>query len=268
MKLALLRTPLGSLAQTAREHLSLLFAASRSLEAVGTIANDVMARRLLERLCIEGGTFVDVGAHIGSVISGALRHSHPAQVIAIEAIPEKAARLRKAFPLASIFQCALGDREGETSFFIADEQSGYSSLDPGLAERQGKTREIKVPIHRLDTLIEPEGIDVIKIDVEGAELGVLRGAPEILKAARPTIMFESGLTEMADYPRAEMWQFLDANDYDVVLPCRLAHEGPGIDEQGFLEAHIYPPRSTNYFGVARSRRAEVRERARKILGIK
>ncbi len=49
-----------------------------------------------------------------------------------------------------------------------------------------------VPTRRLDTILRDVPVDVIKIDVEGAELGVLRGATGLLASARPVLMFESG----------------------------------------------------------------------------
>lgn len=265
MKAALLKTPLGPLAQAVRDRIALLRAAGSTPETLGAMANDVLARRLLERLCRDGGRFVDVGAHIGSVISGVRQNSRPSEIIAIEAIPEKAARLRKRFPGVTIHCCAVGDKEGQISFFIADKQSGYSSLDGELARRQGNVREINVPIHRLDTLLTPEGIDLVKIDVEGAELGVLRGAEVIVARARPTIMFESGAEEMAGFSKSAMWGWLDARDYAVVTPSRVAHVDGGLDDRGFAEAHLYPPRTTNYFAIARERRDEVRVRARAVL---
>ena len=268
MKAALLKTPFGPFAHWLRDRVAMLKAASFMPEAMGAVGNDVLARLLLERLCGEGKVFVDVGAHIGSVIAGVLHAAKPAKVIAIEAIPAKAERLRKAFPKAIIHCCAVGDQEGEISFFVADKESGYSSIDSSLALRQGGVREIKVPMHKLDMLSAPEGVDLIKIDVEGAELGVLRGAEELVRVARPTIMFESGLTEMEGFSRRDMWRWCDAHDYAVIIPARLAHEDDGLDEAGFVESHVYPPRTTNYFAVARERRAEIRARARKALGFK
>jgi len=142
------------------------------------------------------------------------------------------------------------------------QRSGYSSLYPRSDREQ--LQEIRVPIRRLDDLVGTETADVVKIDVEGAELAVLRGGKALLARDKPTIMFESGPEEVGDYSKTAIWEWLDRADYDVLLPNRVAHNDPGLSCDGFLEAHLYPRRTTNYFAVARSRRQEVRARARSI----
>ena len=268
IKGAIVNTPLGMLAQNLRDRLALHRAVGNSLETLGTMANDSLARHLLERLCLDGRVFIDVGAHIGSVIDGVRRYSRPEHIIAIEAIPAKAAALRRRFPDVSVHCTAVGDVSGETSFFIDEKRTGYSSLDPSLGGRAPSVREIVVPIEPLDSLTPHGNIDLIKIDVEGAELGVMRGAEAIVAASRPTVMFESGADEMQAFPKTALWEWFDARDYCVVQPNRVAHYDDGMGSETFLESHLYPRRTTNYFGIARERRDEVRSRARHILGLR
>lgn len=265
LKEALVSTRLGALAVDLRERLSLYRGAGSQLENLGEAANNLIARRLLERLCARGGIFVDVGAHIGSVTNGVRRYSAPSAIIAVEAIPEKAEKLRSRFPDITVHACALGDNDGSISFFVDEQRPGFSSLNPGLVE-QSRTREINVPLRRLDTLIPaPALVDLIKIDVEGAELGVLLGADAVTSAARPTYMFESGAEPMPGYPRHHLWKWLQDRDYCVLLPNRVAHLDDGLNAEQFEESHFYPRRTTNYFAVANERRAELRNRARQIL---
>lgn len=238
-----------------------LFAASR--ESVGTVANDQLAGRIAVRLVDGAGIFVDVGAHIGSVVAEVRRHCPAARIIAFEAIPEKADRLRKKFPDVRVECCALSDREGQASFFVDLDRSGYSSLARGSSQ----VREIEVPLRRLDDFLAGEPVDLIKIDVEGAELGVLRGASSVLETARPVIMFESAPEERLGYAKADLWRFLDGRGYAVLLPNRLAHGAPGLSLDGFLDSHLYPRRTTNYFAVPIERKEEVRARTRAILGL-
>lgn len=256
---------LGAAARGLRDRWELFRAAAGRVEQVGFLANDYLARLLLERLCLPGRIFIDVGAHIGSVVDGVRRHSRPAHIVAVEAIPEKAAALRRRFPGTTVHALALGEAAGEARFFVAESQSGYSSLDATLSERAANVRAITVPVERLDALVAAEGVDVVKIDVEGAELGVLRGAEAVVAASRPSILLESGPEAMAAYPKAALWDWADAHDYALLVPDRVAHQDDGLSRDGFLEAHLYPRRTTNYWAIARERRDEVRARARDVL---
>src|SRR6185436_19963647 len=117
-------------------------------------------------------------------------------------------------------------------------------------------RGVKVPIRRLDDLVAPEGIDMIKIDVEGAELGVLRGAPKLIASSRPVIMFESGPGDAAGlgYTKPAMWQFFADQRYTLHVPNRVAHNDEGLSLEGFVDSHVYPRRTTNYFAIPQERR--------------
>ena len=267
MKQALLGNPIGRAALSLRDKLDLLRGSQFSVETVGTIANDQLATTLITRICGSHKTFVDVGAHIGSIIAQVRHADSTIKIVAIEAIPEKIQNLRKRFPFVDLHGCAVGETTGEISFFIDTRQSGYSSLArPNGTEDKSKV-EIKVPIERLDNLVKAVDVDAIKIDVEGAELGVLRGAVGILGKCRPIIMFESGPTgdNGLGYTKEEMLHFLNTLDFSVIVPNRLAHDDNGLTTAGFVESHLYPRRTTNYFAVPTERRTEFRHRARGIL---
>lgn len=260
----LVGTRVGVAAQRARDWLGLAAVARREPENLAGYASGLLAQQLMERLCRPGGTFVDVGAHYGSVIDGVARHSRSSAIIAVEAIPAKADALRRRFPRAVVHACAVGEESGELPFFIDVRRSGYSSLyrsDMGV-----ELKEIHVPVRRLDELIGDEPVDLLKIDVEGAELAAMRGARSVIARDQPTIVFESGPGEEGG-TKTDMWDWLDGAGYAVLVPERVAHLDPGLSRDGFVEAHLYPRRTTNYFAVARGRRDEVRARARAALGL-
>lgn len=261
----LITTTLGQIAFNLRDSIALHKAVSSDLENVGAISNDILSRILLDRLCEDDKIFVDVGAHIGSVIAGTSRHSKPSRIIAVEAIPEKAQALRQRFPKATILETAVGDHDGEVDFTIDLARPGYSSLDPDVQSRTTASRIIRVKMTTLDAIVPRDDVSLIKIDVEGAELGVLRGAEAIVARSRPVFMFESGPTEMAGFPMRDLWQWFQDHDYEVALPMRVAHNAPGLSLETFLDSHAYPRVTTNYFGIPRERRAEVRLRARRVL---
>ncbi len=267
LKQILVGTAPGRLVMALRDRIERLRATAGIGEEAGMLANDRLALILATRLARPGTGFVDVGAHIGSVLAEAARLPGVA-LFAVEAMPDKAASLRRRFPQAQIFECAASEAEGETRFFVDVARSGYSSLAAG--HRKGaEIREIQVVMRRLDDLIADMPIDVIKIDVEGAELGVLRGAEALVAASRPTIMFESGPEPALGlgYTIEGLWDWFEAQDYAVLVPNRVAHHDAGLGRDGFVEAHLYPRRTTNYLAVARERRDEARARARAVLGL-
>jgi FkbM family methyltransferase len=265
MKQAILGTPFGRIALALRDKYEIVRAAWSHPENVGLLANDRLATRLITHLCPLNGCFVDVGAHIGSVVAAVARHDPSVRIIAIEAIPEKAKRLQRKFPRVEIHGCAVGERTGNASFFVHLRASGFSSL--GRPQNRDGVREISVRTERLDDLVSAK-VDAVKIDVEGAELGVLRGAERIL-AGRPIVMFESGPQEDdgLGYSREAIYEFLAARGFSLVIPNRLAHNDDGLSLGGFLEGHLYPFRTTNYFAVPSERRVQFRDLARRVLGI-
>lgn len=268
MKRMMVGTAIGRFAMAARDALERSIAAFARPETAGTLANDSMAGFLTARLCRPGTTFLDIGAHIGSVVSSVAHHCPTATLVAVEAIPEKAAHLRRKFPAVEVHACALGDSEGQVSFFVNRRQSGFSSLQRPRGDDASHVTEITVPLRRLDDLITSTQVDLIKLDVEGAELGVLRGGERLVNRNRPVIMFESGPPSDGDLAgtKGAMWDWFAARNLCVLVPNRVAHDDPGLSRDGFLESHLYPRRTTNYFAVPCERRVEVRDRARVVLG--
>jgi len=263
MKQYLLKTNLGHIMLAARDKVELLSAAFGNPESVGTLANDQLATYLVTRLCRKGKVFIDVGAHIGSILSEVRRNCASVEIFAIEAIPGKADNIRNSFKDITVYNCAVGDHEGGVTFYENTQKSGYSSLiKPSTADF---IKELTVPLRKMDDLISHEGVDVIKIDVEGAELSVLQGSNNIIKTSNPVILFESAPGE--EGIKEELWNYFQRHDYILLAPNRLAHNDPGLGLETFLEGHLYPRRTTNYFAVPRERHIETRNLARELLNI-
>lgn len=251
LKRALVGTALGRAIMTVRNAIEVLATPN---VAKGTTLNDQLAVTLLADLCRPNETFLDIGAHIGSVIAE-VRHTCPqAKIIAFEAIDGKADWLKRKFPSVIVHSCALGDQEGEVSFFVDVNASGCSSL-----ENKGDNLEIRVPMRLLDNLVREA--HAIKIDVEGAELGVLRGGERLIGKCRPIIMFESGPGNSLGYTKEAIFDWLSDRNYGLFAPNRVAGTGGPMSLDGFLDSHEYPRRTTNYFALPMERFAEIRERA-------
>lgn len=155
-----------------------------------------------EALCYllkPGDTFIDCGANIGyfSVLAGQVVGKQ-GQVISIEANPDTYHLLQrnlKANHLDLSIHCALTSQAGEVELFMpVDGGDVYSSLKPG-GLVSGSIQSFKVKARTLDSVIqefELTKVDLIKIDIEGAELDVLYTASHALSVFRPIVITEYG----------------------------------------------------------------------------
>lgn len=151
----------------------------------------------LRRILRPRDTFIDLGAHIGyhSYFAAGLVGAS-GRVFSFEADPSNFLRLRKNlkhFPQASAEQCAIWSGEENLVFTRSEspKESGWGAL---ARVRSAPNRE-QIEVHgvSLDAWSERtrlEAIRVIKIDVEGAELAVLRGAQGVLERMRPVLVLE------------------------------------------------------------------------------
>jgi FkbM family methyltransferase len=148
-----------------------------------------------------GGTFVDVGAQIGYYsLKAAPVVGVGGSVIAIEPNPETVRKLQanidasgaKAVTVAPV---ACADTEAMLDLFAAPESNtGETSLSKANASQAGPVANtFKVRARPLDDIIRELAVarvDVIKIDVEGAEYLVLKGALETMDRHHPMLLLE------------------------------------------------------------------------------
>ncbi len=268
MKQYLLTTPLGCSFIALRDRLAATWATWEQDETATCRASDALATRLVTRLCKPGTVFIDVGAHIGSVIAQVMHFCPSVRIEAIEASPEKCASLARRFPNVKLHAVAVGDTDDKfIEYFHFPERSGYNTtVRPRDADAAGAIVS-QVPVRRLDSLVAPENVDLVKIDVEGAEAAVIEGSTRILETSRPTVMFEStpepesGIVSRA----TRLFELLDGHGYVILLPDRVGHRDTGLCLSSFIDCHLFPRRSTNFFAVAKERRAELRDRTRQLL---
>lgn len=130
-------------------------------------------------------TLLDIGANKGQ-FSLAFRSLKPgARIIAFEPLPEAADRFTRVFhgdERVSLHRLALAEANGRKQFHVADRQDSSSLLAPGQGQHQaykvGPSALIEVEVRRLDQVIDPAdlaGPVMMKIDVQGGELAVLKG---------------------------------------------------------------------------------------------
>ena len=153
---------------------------------------------------IPGGVCYDIGGYRG-FFSGMMACQGAASVHVFEPLPENVIQIRKMVALnptlaIKVHQMALADVTGETSFSVMPETSmgklGESKFDSGDCPEE----RIQVILDTLDTMLRDHRIEpaqLVKIDVEGAELLVLRGGVEFIAKYRPTFFSEAHSHELA-----------------------------------------------------------------------
>lgn len=194
---------------------------SRYPIAYGSMPEQSLARAVSAVLA-EGDVFVDVGANFGYFsLLAATRVGGGGAVHAFEPQARPCELLRQSADLnglenISVHQFALGDTEATATIHVPTHaQSGLATLRSegywlgGIAQRERQVR-----VRRLDDVLAAEGVGAvraIKIDTEGYELPVLRGATRILTELRPVVFYEVQISRTDEDPSVA--SFLAEHDY-------------------------------------------------------
>lgn len=134
-----------------------------------------------------GQTFVDVGSNKGEfALMAAAQAGESGRVLVFEPEPSNCEWIRKSVELSGynqvvkLFQIALSDTKGEAELYLGS-VSGHHTLLPDRAGCTGESIEVRAGT--LDQVLQQSGdlaVRMIKVDVEGGEMGVLRGARRTL----------------------------------------------------------------------------------------
>jgi len=161
-------------------------------------AKDGMAERGVIYWCLENfikqdKVFLDIGAHVGTytlVCAPQAKHTY-----SFECSPKTFCYLAANLALHGLEEkvspnsCALGELEGSFDYIIRSKDGGGNGIK-ALNDGDAGLPKVKVQVRTLDSF-HIESVGFIKIDVEGAELEVLKGARETLDKWGPPILFES-----------------------------------------------------------------------------
>jgi len=173
----------------------------------------------IARLAKNGGVLIDVGANIGYFTMIWLALNPCNRAYAFEPSRRNFSMLRENLlsvrspERAELFNCALGAESGLSNFHLGPpDQTGWG----GLSKSQSA---VKVQVRRLDEVI-PAGInvDVLKIDTEGADSWVIKGAERLLREKSiKSVYFEINQARMSSLgiKDGEAQDFLEALDYSV-----------------------------------------------------
>lgn len=140
----------------------------------------------------------DIGANLGLMSVPVLQECASCRVVSFEPSPSSLPFLERTRDHSvhrdrwTIVGAAVGERPGELDFTVGSPRDAlYEGFRSG--DRIAGGRIVKVPVTTLDVewrkLGEPD-VSLLKIDVEGAEAGVLAGAGALLQRCRPSILVE------------------------------------------------------------------------------
>jgi FkbM family methyltransferase len=191
--------------------------ATRQIEQFGAHTRNEVA--LLQNFVKAGDLIYDVGAHIGTfAIPLAIAAGENGQVIAIEADAESFALLRQnlvSLGLQSRVTAHLGVAGGRSARYRRVRVDRHTSATYFMPDAEGAAMPAIV-LDDLQDQSEPRRrVAVIKIDVEGMELAVLRSAERTIGHDRPVLYVEISIAQMARYgvTLPEVAAFLAPYDY-------------------------------------------------------
>ncbi|MDT8308001.1 MAG: FkbM family methyltransferase [Bacteroidales bacterium] len=179
------------------------------------------------------GLAIDVGANVGmyTLTLSNVVGDH-GNVWAFEALPQNVSRLKSNIynnnlNNVEVFPLALGDDSGSVDFLVATD-GAYGSLI-SVQDNKETNQTIKVQVEKLDVVwgnSKKPKVDFIKIDVEGAEVGVLKGAINLLQTCKPVILIEANSNT-------------HLNEIESVLqPIGYRWEQPkGFEKQNYIFSH-------------------------------
>jgi FkbM family methyltransferase len=206
------------------------------------------AMELAEVLPGEAQTIVDVGAHMGLVAQALVFLYRPSHLWAVEPNPALGVQLEERFkddPSIIVVRSCLGEARGEVSFnaYDFDAASSVFACKAGHLAGLGfseKKSSLTVPMTTLRELLpgDLDTLDLLKLDCQGAELAVLKGAGERIHGIR-WIYCEVSIDSI--YDGAPLWgdlhDFLRSNGFELRNVSGFAGTGATIQWADALYAN-------------------------------
>jgi FkbM family methyltransferase len=212
---------------------------------------DRLTDKIMQKLLRSNSNCVDVGCHQGEVLKQIIKLAPNGRHYAFEPIPHLCKTLQREFSTAvNVMPFALADSNGTSEFHVVKNALAYSGIRRrSYAVSEPDVEKITVETKRLDDLIPADTcIDFIKIDVEGGEFDVLKGAETLLHRCKPVVVFECGLgaSDFYNTQPSELFAFVNAIPGMRIstLKCFLKSLPP-LSQQQFVR--LYKEKKEYYF---------------------
>lgn len=215
---------------------------------------DILTFKVLDKTLKLNSNCIDIGGLKGEIMQYMLKRAGGGEHLVFEPITKYANLIRNKFTGSNVavHQMALSDETGEIEFNYVTNAPSYS----GLKRREYPTdhpeiKKIKVKVDKLDNVIGSEfRVDLIKIDVEGAEQKVLLGAKKTILRSKPLIIFEFGLGASEYYgstPEAIFDYFDNELEYSINLLDKYLKNKLPLSREAFINQYKH---RINYYFIA------------------
>ena len=215
---------------------------------------DSLIKKIMRIVLEKDSSFIDVGCYKGDFLIEANKFAPSGSHVGFEPIPYFYNNVIKIFGgVNDIRQLALSNERGETTFNYVKSNPVYSGIKKRNYPGKESIEELNIKVDTLDNqLFESSRVDLIKIDVEGAELNVLRGGFNTITKFNPVIVFEYelGASDAYDSTPLELWDFFDKVKYNIYTLKNFVDSPLPLSFSEFTE--IYNSKKEYYF-VARFR---------------
>src|SRR2546423_8917289 len=195
-----------------------------------------------------GDVCFDIGGWHG-FYGGVMALAGASKVVVFEPLPANCSRIRQLIELNAdlpieLIEAAVADRPGRTEFQVMSQESMGKLTESPFQPQKASREPISVELVAIDDLFAQGRIPppaVMKVDVEGAELLVLRGAEKLLREHQPTL-------------------FLEIHSPELARDCRNFLEGLGYRIEVLKEEGRIDPKVSHFLANARSRPATARKK--------
>lgn len=184
-------------------------------DEIGPWHEQELTPQVLE-LLPEGGVFLDVGAHVGHYALRAARKA--SRVIAVEPNPDTAARLQHNLSLNGItnvhvVQMAAWNGVGRFAIQKVHEQYARDGSNRMIPDPHGPVWGARLDDALSQFPLRADRLDLVKMDVEGADIEALEGMAGLIGRHRPVLFIEDH-SEYGYYDQADLFRVLMRFQYD------------------------------------------------------
>lgn len=201
---------------------------------------------ILYRLITPGAVFIDVGANMGTyTLLASKRVGRTGKVVSLEPIPELFGQMAKSVRMNRLENVALlNNAAWDHRCMVQMTSPGKNDAGCFAVGTSGLSESMRsvsaIPLDDLLDTLTTDKVDIVKMDIEGAELPALRGAGKLLSLHRPILVLEidSALTTNFEYKPEDLQTYLRTVGYGL---CYRMGEGKFYLDKGLLPAPASAP---------------------------